>query len=122
MIKDVLQKEDWMVTVDLKDAYLHVYTHHGRSMEITKVQVAGPNIRIPLSSTQAQHHVSRRHDADGSVTPETDIPIADTPADTSVAGLQDKLGKVLSRANTGDTISRTDSKLGSMKLALPPEK
>ena len=52
VIKDLLQKEDWMVTVDLKDAYLYIY--HGSSMEPTKVRVAGPNIRILLSSVQAQ--------------------------------------------------------------------
>ena len=52
VIKDLLQKEDWMVTVDLKDAYLYIY--HGSSMEPTKVRVAGPNIRILLSSIPAQ--------------------------------------------------------------------
>ena len=115
-------------------------------MEPTKVQVAGPNIRILLSSVRAQqcstsvyksaeanssldptegvqnHCVSRRHDVDGSVTPEADIPIADTPADTSVAGLQDKPEKVLPRTNTGDTISRTDSELGDHETGSSPRK
>ena len=115
-------------------------------MEPTKVQVAGPKIQIPLSSVRAQqrstsvhksaeanssldptegvqnHRVSRRHDADGSVIPETDIPIADTPADTSVAGFQDKLGKVLPHANTGDTVSRTDSELGDHETGSVPIK
>lgn len=52
VIKDLLQKEDWMVMVDIKDAYLYIY--HGSSMEPTKVWVAGPNIWILLSSVQAQ--------------------------------------------------------------------
>ena len=93
---------------------ISIYTYHDSSMEPTKVEVAGPNIRIPLSSAWAQkcsmsvhksaesnssldltegvqnHRISRRHDADDSVTPETDIPIADTPVDagtTTVAPL-----------------------------------
>ena len=41
-----------VIKVDLKDAYLYIY--HGSSMEPTKVRVAGPNIRILLSSLQAQ--------------------------------------------------------------------
>ena len=115
-------------------------------MEPTKVQVAGPNIQILLSYVQAQqcftgvhknaeasssldltegiqnHCVSRRHDVDGSVTPEADIPIADTPADTSVAGLQDKPEKVLPHAKTGDTISWTDSELSDHETGSSPRK
>ena len=45
-----------------------------------------------------------------------------TPADTSVAGLQDKLGKILSRANTGDTIPQTDSELGDHETGSSPRK
>ena len=77
---------------------------------------------LDLTEGVQNHCESRRHDADDSVTPETDIPIADTPADTSVAGLQNKLGKVLPCANTGDTISRTDSELGDHETGSSPRR
>ena len=57
-----------------------------------------------------------------SVTPGTNNPIADTPADTSVAGLQDKREKVLPRANTGDTTSSPDSELGDHEIGSSPRK
>ena len=50
---------------------------------------ANPSLN-PTEAVQ-NHHISRSHGVDGSVTPGTNIPIADTPADTSLAWLQDKL-------------------------------
>ena len=44
----------------------------------------------------------------------------DTPADTSVGGLQDKLEKVFPHTNTGDTISWTDSEMGEHETCFPP--
>ena len=75
---------------------------------------AEANASLDPTEGVQNHRMSRRHDADGSVILETDILIADTLADISVAGIQDKLGKVLPRTNTGDT--RTDSELGDHEI------
>ena len=137
LIRDLLQENDWMVCIDLKDAYLSVpiaQEHRGT----TQVCMGRPTVRIPVSSIWAQqcppniheapqvnhvpfeaegytrytvHDFSGRHAHNGTITKGVERADTRSTATLAIAGFQNHLWKVSAQAKTNHPIPRLHNEL-----------